>query len=197
MLVLGDDPLARSAVIAALEREGAELRVHGQEPSPADPLPHVIVYDTGLSGRLPGPLRDRVAAEPPVLALAADEVAAWDAIEAGASGAVSRQASPSHLVAAVRAVAEGLVVIDRSFLGPAVAKSSAAELEGPREPLTAREREVLTLLVEGLSNRAIAERLGISEHTAKFHVNTILGKLGVQKRLEAVVRAARLGIVEL
>ena len=63
------------------------------------------------------------------------------------------------------------------------------------EPLTPREREVLGLLAEGLTNRAIAERLGISEHTAKFHVNAILGKLGVETRTEAVGEAARLGLV--
>jgi DNA-binding CsgD family transcriptional regulator len=63
--------------------------------------------------------------------------------------------------------------------------------------LTPREREVLALLAEGLSNKAIADRLAISEHTAKFHVNAVLAKLGVQRRTEAVVRAARLGLVTL
>jgi DNA-binding NarL/FixJ family response regulator len=57
--------------------------------------------------------------------------------------------------------------------------------------------EVLHLLAEGLTNRAIAERLHISEHTAKFHVNAILGKLGASSRTEAVVRAARLGLTSL
>ena len=60
-----------------------------------------------------------------------------------------------------------------------------------------REAEVLTLLADGLSNKEIAARLEISEHTAKFHVNSILQKMGAQKRVEAVVRAAKLGIIEL
>ncbi len=67
--------------------------------------------------------------------------------------------------------------------------------DAPAEALTPREREVLQLLAEGLANRAIAQRLAISEHTVKFHVNAILGKLNAQSRTEAVVRAARLGLL--
>ena len=74
--------------------------------------------------------------------------------------------------------------------------AASASTSGP-ESLTPREREVLALLAEGLSNKAIADRLDISEHTAKFHVNAVLAKLGVQRRTEAVVRAARMGLVTL
>jgi DNA-binding NarL/FixJ family response regulator len=63
------------------------------------------------------------------------------------------------------------------------------------EPLTPRELEVLRLMAEGLPNKGIAQRLEISEHTVKFHVNAILGKLGVESRTEAVVRATRLGLI--
>jgi DNA-binding NarL/FixJ family response regulator len=65
------------------------------------------------------------------------------------------------------------------------------------EPLTAREHDVLEWLALGLSNRAIAERLGISEHTVKFHVTSIYGKLGVSSRAEAVRDAARRGLITL
>ena len=65
------------------------------------------------------------------------------------------------------------------------------------EPLTMRERDVLEWLALGLSNRAIADRLGISEHTVKFHVTSIYGKLGVSSRAEAVRRAARRGLITL
>ena len=65
------------------------------------------------------------------------------------------------------------------------------------EPLTARELEVLRLLSDGMTNKEIASRLGITEHTIKFHVNAILGKLSAETRTEAVVHAARLGIVTL
>jgi len=75
-----------------------------------------------------------------------------------------------------------------------VPRSEDAEL---LEPLTARELEVLGLLSAGMTNKEIASRLGITEHTIKFHVNAILGKLGAETRTEAVVHAARLGIVTL
>jgi DNA-binding NarL/FixJ family response regulator len=65
----------------------------------------------------------------------------------------------------------------------------------PEEPMTPRERQVLELLGEGLSNRAIAERLGISDHTVKFHLAAIYGKLGAATRAEAVRRAFRRGML--
>ena len=79
-----------------------------------------------------------------------------------------------------------------------VGSARARELdEDPIEPLTPRELEVLHWMAEGLSNKLIAVRLKISEHTAKFHVNSVLTRLGAETRTEAVVRAARLGIVTL
>ena len=72
------------------------------------------------------------------------------------------------------------------------------EDEDPRaEPMTPRERQVLELLGEGLSNRRIAERLGISEHTVKFHLASVFGKLGATTRAEAVRRAFRRGMLTL
>jgi len=77
---------------------------------------------------------------------------------------------------------DGLVVLDD-------------EVGTEREPLTPREREVLVLLSLGLSNREIAERLGISPHTAKFHVSSIFGKLGAGSRAEAVSQGIRDGLI--
>ena len=65
------------------------------------------------------------------------------------------------------------------------------------EPLTPRERDVLALLAEGLSNKAIAKALGISDQTVKFHLNTLLGKLGATSRTEAVTKAVRAGLLTL
>jgi DNA-binding CsgD family transcriptional regulator len=67
--------------------------------------------------------------------------------------------------------------------------------DGVEEALTARELEVLELLAEGLSNRSTAERLGISEHTVKFHISAIYGKLGASSRAQAIRRAARRGLI--
>lgn len=81
-----------------------------------------------------------------------------------------------------------LVVLETDLIG-----SEPEEVRG--EPLTPREREVLEWLAEGLPNRLIAERLGISEHTVKFHVASIYGKLGVSTRAEAVRRGLRRGLI--
>jgi DNA-binding NarL/FixJ family response regulator len=85
-------------------------------------------------------------------------------------------------------------VVDEAF-GAVFAKPRRIAANEPTETLTPRELEVLGLLAEGLSNKLVAARLGISEHTVKFHVNAILQKLEVDTRTEAVVRAARLGVL--
>jgi DNA-binding NarL/FixJ family response regulator len=90
--------------------------------------------------------------------------------------------------------------VDPTFLPALAPVSPETGVAGPGdfapvEELTSRELEVLRLMAEGLPNKTIALRLGISEHTVKFHVNAILGKLGVASRTEAVVRATRLGLI--
>lgn len=129
----------------------------------------------------------------PVLALVArDQV--QDVIAAGAAGAIDRRAPPEAMAAAISALNEGLTVLDKSYVDLVAPHSTHVHADSL---LTAREREVLALLADGLSNKEIAARLEISEHTAKFHVNSILQKMGAQKRVEAVVRAAKLGIIDL
>ncbi len=114
---------------------------------------------------------------------------------AGARGVVFRNSEPERVVAALRALSRGLVVLDETLAAQVI--RPPADTTAALDALTSREVEVLALLAGGLSNKLIADRLGISEHTAKFHVNAILGKLGAQSRTEAVVRAARLGLVVL
>src|SRR4030067_1297183 len=90
--------------------------------------------------------------------------------------------------AALEGVARGVQVID-ALAGESRVGDAAAE------DLTPREMDVLQLLAEGLPNKEIGRRLRISEHTVKFHVNTILAKLGARTRTEAVTRAARQGLI--
>jgi DNA-binding NarL/FixJ family response regulator len=100
--------------------------------------------------------------------------------------------------AAVLAAGQGLVVLpqilaERLLIQPQMVQTAAnAPLE---EPLTAREREVLELLSEGLSNKLIARKLQISEHTVKFHISSVYAKLGASSRTEAVRRGAHLGLI--
>jgi DNA-binding NarL/FixJ family response regulator len=103
-----------------------------------------------------------------------------------------RKPDGPRLVAALVAVASGLTVLDFSL-----APSFSTTEESTPLQLTMREQQVLELLAAGCSNRRIARRLSISEHTAKFHVNGILVKLGAGTRTEAVVIGARRGLVML
>ncbi len=200
--VAGEDPLARSALASRLAAGGEPLTVQevelGALDAPGPDRPDVVLLDLGLSGREGfEALRELAARGVPTLALVAHEEAALEAVAAGAASVLFRDARPSTLAAALRAVDEGLSTFDRA-LAPALLRPAEPPLpDGPREELTPREQEVLALLAQGLSNKDLAARLSISEHTAKFHVNAILAKLGVQRRIEAVVRAARLGMVTL
>jgi DNA-binding NarL/FixJ family response regulator len=104
--------------------------------------------------------------------------------------------SADQLIAALQAAAAGLVVLHPTEIAaaftPTPASQSLAELP---EPLTRREREVLQMLAAGLANKEIAARLSISDHTAKFHVAAILGKLGAATRTEAVALGIRRGLI--
>jgi DNA-binding NarL/FixJ family response regulator len=128
----------------------------------------------------------------PVIALLDDPVAqAPAALRAGARAVLRRDASPAELVAAIEAVAAGLVVLHPQAVPRPAPSPSAAE------PLTRREREILTLLADGLGNKVIAARLGISDHTVKAHVGAIFDKLHVGTRAEAVALGLRLGLIAL
>jgi DNA-binding NarL/FixJ family response regulator len=189
VVVVSDDPLVRGGLVALLSGEPG-LAVSSQWPAEALPDPFdgagdVVVWDADVEVALPSGV--------PVLAVAREPAQAGPALAAGARGVVPRDVPAPRLFAALRAVAEGLVVLDgaaaETLLRP------RAEPDALTEALTPRELEVLQLVAEGLSNKVIAGRLGISEHTAKFHVNAILGKLGAQTRAEAVAQAARLGLL--
>ncbi len=209
VLVIAPDALARAGLAALLgDRPGYE--VAGQVPGsvPAGPTPSdgrragtdgtpadVVVWDLGwdMKSHL-GHLVELCGAGVPVVALVSDEVSAADALAAGARGVLSRDVDARDLAASVTAVGRGLLVLDPEVTAGAwrLRGRSAGSLA---EDLTPRELEVLQLLAEGLSNKGIADRLRVSEHTAKYHVNAIFGKLGAQTRTEAVARAARLGLV--
>ena len=120
-----------------------------------------------------------------------------DALRAGARAVLPSDVPPDQLVAALEAAAAGLIVVHPAEVGsmfPAAEPASRpiAELA---EPLTPRESEVLQMLASGLANKEIAARLVISEHTVKFHVASILGKLGAASRTEAVALGIRRGLV--
>jgi len=141
----------------------------------------------------------RIAAAAPetavvVLTSFGEQALVMEAIDAGASGFILKDAAPSELVGAIRSAARGEAPLD-----PRVARAvmSRRQENQPLQEMTAREREVLALVAAGLSNKLIADRLGISDHTAKFHVNGVMMKLGASTRTEAVVEAMRRGLIRL
>jgi len=109
---------------------------------------------------------------------------------AGTGGLLQAEASSEQIVQAIRSVAAGLTIFDSGL-------EATSDVESTMEPLTPREGEVLQLLADGLGNKEIALRLNISEHTIKFHIRSILGKLGAASRTEAVTRGLRSGLIEL
>jgi DNA-binding NarL/FixJ family response regulator len=112
-------------------------------------------------------------------------------LHAESGGLLRSDASAEQIVRAIHAVYAGLLVLDGS-----VVPRSETEHD-LREQLTPREIDVLRLLAEGLANREIANRLDISEHTIKFHIRSVMGKLGASTRTEAVTRGFRTGLIEL
>ncbi len=195
VLVVGEDPLARGG-LAALVRGAEGLDVAGAVgPGDAalqavrDLLPDLAVWDP-----VDEPFQPRQAHEPPSIVLVSDAAAARAALANGAQGVLSRDVDPGRLAAALHAIDQGFTVIDDRWVD---ALRPQPLLDEPVERLTPREHDVLELLAEGLSNRELAGVLGFSEHTAKFHVQALLTKLGAATRTEVVVRAMRLGILPL
>ncbi|MGW5173700.1 response regulator [Streptomyces sp. NPDC004082] len=124
-----------------------------------------------------------------------DEEALLDSIMAGASGYVLKQIQGSDLVSAVRTVARGQSLLDPSATARLMARLRGGEQQ-EKEPdalpgLTDREREILALIGEGLTNRQIGQRLYLAEKTVKNHISRLLAKLGVERRIQAAVIATQ------
>ncbi|MFF9489527.1 response regulator [Streptomyces sp. NPDC014676] len=125
-----------------------------------------------------------------------DEEALLDSIMAGAAGYVLKQIQGSDLVSAVRTVARGQSLLDASATAKLMARLRSAGQQPAEEPdvlpgLTDREREILDLIGEGLTNRQIGQRLYLAEKTVKNHISRLLSKLGVERRVQAAVIATQ------
>jgi DNA-binding NarL/FixJ family response regulator len=158
--------------------------------------PDVIVSDWDRPGEdLPHELLELVPSAALIL-LADDSQRSWtvEALRSGVRGVLPRDASASQIVSAVEAAASGLVVLQAEDVEGVLAAPRPARSS---EALSPREVEVLGMLAEGVSNKAIAYRLGISEHTVKFHVTSIMTKLNAGSRTEAVTLGIRQGLIML
>ena len=197
-IVSASSELARAG-LAAVVRGDARLALVG-EAAPADLARIVDALDPDVV------LEQRDGGDgssyAPSVALVDDPRAAWEsdvlAFERGARAILARDADPREIVAAIVAVAAGLIAVQpRAF----ATSGSVAPLDGNPartiERLTPREVDVLEELARGVPNKTIAGRLNISEHTVKFHVASIFAKLGVASRTEAVAQGVRLGLIML
>jgi NarL family two-component system response regulator LiaR len=141
-------------------------------------------------------LRDRgIPSRVIVLTSFVDDDKLFPAVRAGAAGYLLKDVQPQELVSAIRAVHAGESPVDPAVAGRLLAEVAEAA-PAPRQPLTAREREVLVLIARGLPNKLIARDLGVSEKTVKTHVSNIFGKLGLTDRTQAALYAVRQGLVD-
>ncbi len=188
------DVVGRAANVTSLERNVRILQpdvvLYELEPHDDDPM-------ASLEPLVAGP-----RAAPALVVLADNARSGWaaEALRAGVRGVLPREATAQEIVSAVSAAAAGLVVLSPDFvetLLPTLSSAPRALPPAPSQALTPREVEVLGMLAEGLGNKIVARRLGISEHTVKFHVGSIFSKLNASSRTEAVTLGARQGLIML
>ncbi len=202
ILVVDDHPIVRDGLIAVLTTQ-PDFDVVGEAGDGQAALrqiealrPDVLLLDLEMPG-LDGVgvlhrLREQGSAPPAIVFTAFDtDERIVEAVKAGARGYLLKGAPRAELFNAVRVVHDG-----GSLLQPVIASKLMQRMAQPTpEQLTEREQEVLALLAQGRTNREIAETLVVTERTVKFHVSSILGKLGAGNRTEAVVLAKERGLV--
>ena len=201
VLIKASSPMAQAGLQSLLEEHpGFELVSASSLSAPGlksgdESLPDVYLVEAeSLADNLAREAVDWAVAGGPVVLLVRNPgtEAVAEALGAGVKALLPSGLGAPELVAALQAAALGLVVLqDIEHLLP----TSVTRLEKPVEPLTPREIEVLRLLAAGLGNKEVAARLEISEHTAKFHVASIMGKLGASSRTEAVTLGIRQGLI--
>jgi len=206
VFLIAASPLSRTALQNRLKAQsakivGAAAAIDALSSDLSDAQADVLLVDAASEspeGIIESLAESDLAAEIPIVVLTeAASVAASRALQAGIRALLPSEISSDQLAAALQAASAGLVVLHpteilAAFPAVAPATQPLAEL---LEPLTRREREVLQMLAAGLANKEIAARLNISDHTAKFHVAAILGKLGASTRTEAVALGIRRGLV--
>jgi DNA-binding NarL/FixJ family response regulator len=213
VLIVQDHPLLASAIARVLEME-PDFKVAGVSASGAAAVqaatqsrPDVVLMDFRLPD-VSGPTAARMIknehADAAIVFHSADEseTALLDAIDAGATAYLTKDATADQIITAVRRASNGEVLIPAELFARAIARHrGAAVKKRERERLlaefTPRELDVLHLLAEGLDTTAMSQRLGIAPHTVEWHVRHVIEKLQVHSKLQAVISAARKGLIVL
>ena len=210
-VVAGEGGLTVAGSAADLSETAAQVREGA--------TPDVVIFDAERQGEdTLGALRPFIedlyeGVDVPALVVIGAEREEWlrEALREGlVQAALPGVASSAEIIAAVVAVSNGLIAVDAETFASVLSTSTSdvddldgaqsydersPSVEPVRDALTPREREVLEMLAEGLSNKEIAWRMKISEHTVKFHIASIFGKLGASTRTEAVMQGIRRGLV--
>jgi DNA-binding NarL/FixJ family response regulator len=213
VLIADDQPVVRSGLRRIMD-VSAEIEVVGEAVDGLAAVdaarrlaPHLVLMDIRMP-RLDGLAATRriIAGhdDPPrvlILTTFGLDKYVYEALRAGASGFLLKDASPEDIVAAIRTVARGDALLDpavtASVIGQFAALPSPREdLKAQADELTARERQVLSLMARGLSNGEIAGELVVSEGTVKTHVGQVLRKLGLRDRIQAVIFGYESGLVQ-
>jgi len=213
VLVVQDHPLLASAIARVLESEddltvvGIARRGDQAAEMAASEKPSVVLMDFRLPDSSGPAAAAKIRAAVPQAAIvfhSADEseAALLDAIDAGATAYLTKKATADQIVGAVRRASVGEVLIPVALFAKAIARQRKVVTERQTHEklvaeFTPRELDVLRLLAEGLDTVTLAERLGIASHTVEWHVRHLIEKLGVHSKLQAVIAAARLGLIEL
>src|SRR5215469_1022560 len=199
----------RRSGLEAIVRKNASWKLAGSLPGIIgftariqELQPHVVIADQAQSDRMFfSAAGDLERAGIGVVVLIDEPNVGWTAraLQAGVRAILPRESSENEIVSGVVAADRGLVLLD-----PEITKELASQTRTVTtsenaahslEELTAREVEVLRLMAEGFGNKQIAARLGISDHTVKFHISSILAKLNVSSRTEAVTQGIRMGLI--
>jgi DNA-binding NarL/FixJ family response regulator len=198
VLVRALSPLSAAGLEQMIAAE-ADFALMRENSASGEEEPDVIIAEVGPAEESPWDAPLEISEGGAAVILLADHATpGWtgEAMAAGVKAVLPRSITREELAAAVRAATVGLIVLHPDDLGSFLpGRSGGGSTGSPPEPLTPREREVLLSMAGGLSNKEIASHLGISDHTVKFHVAAIMGKLGATSRTEAVMIAVRRGLV--
>ncbi|MCP5095656.1 MAG: response regulator transcription factor [Chloroflexi bacterium] len=204
LLVVANDPLARAGLAMMLatnpdydiigQLSGDDLMTDATDNDADTEMADAIVWDLGWD--FEGTTPDWQELEMPIVALVPEGVETAVLWSSGVQAILPRNANSHQILAAIHAATAGLITFDPATTTLPRIPTIESKYQ-PVDDLTPREKEVIQLLAEGMTNKAIAQQLSISNHTVKFHVNAILTKLNAQSRTQAVVRATRLGLISL